>query len=174
MKVIISVCFFLFIVFALQGQNVKLDSTIRKNEIKINVLYFLAPMIELTYERVLSRGASTGVRVGLGSDDYLFEFMPYYRLYYGKKPSSGFFAEISTNAFLTRQYRQVYKSNGNSEVYSTDYINWGLGIALGKKILTKNKKNLFEIYVGIGSNLLPNNNTKPEYAIFGITYGRRF
>jgi hypothetical protein len=82
------------ITMSLYGQD-SLPDNYPKNEIKLNALYTLLGLPEITYERSLNRFSSFGVsifysasrntNVGLG-------VFPFYRWYFGpKKPVCGFF-----------------------------------------------------------------------------------
>ena len=75
------------------------EKTIKKNEIKINLLYFILDFPEITYERLLTDQTVLGVSVAFPiesgasmlGNDLNFIMNPYYRVYFGEKPNTGFF-----------------------------------------------------------------------------------
>ncbi len=165
---------FVFLFFGVRGQKAMSTDTYKKNEIKFNALYLVIPeaIIEFSYERILNEESSVGARVGVGTaeTDYRFEFMPYYRLYFSKNPASGFFAELNANTFVTNDYTYNYTSQ--TRRYENK-LNFGMGIAVGGKFLTRNQKNVFEVHGGIGRNTSKNSSYE-VYPVFGVTFGRRF
>jgi hypothetical protein len=165
------------ITMSLYGQD-SLPDNYPKNEIKLNALYTLLGLPEITYERSLNRFSSFGASIfysasrntnlGLG-------VFPFYRWYFGpKKPVCGFFLE--GNAGIYTQYLTHY--SGNPTMYSLiskEEIQGGLGIGLGGKFEV-HKVWTAEILGGLGRNFLhkDNLNDNEVYPRFGITIGRRF
>lgn len=161
----------------------------KKNEIKINALYGILGVFEGTYERSINEESAFGVSVAfiLDSNDSdintAFAISPYYRLYFGKKPVSGFFVE----GFSLYQKVNVdnstyfYDPNTGSGFFTTKEENinaFALGIGLGGKWYTKSNI-LFELNAGIGRNLsissnIPNSDYNRITGKIGITVGYRF
>lgn len=149
-----------------------------KNEIKLNALYTLFGLPELTYERALNQfssvgasvfyGAARNVNVGLG-------VFPFYRWYFGhKKPVCGFFLE--GNAGIYTQEVTRYYSDPTIYYWTTKKeIQGGLGLGLGGKFEV-HKVWTAEILGGLGRNFLNSNNLNYNeiYPRFGISIGRRF
>jgi hypothetical protein len=160
----------------------------RKNEIKINALYLILGAFEGTYERALNDESAVGASVTFlldGENDIntAFAFSPYYRLYFGKKPVSGFFVEgFAQYAKINyNEYEYFYNPNTGESTYN-EYDNkisaFALGIGLGGKWYTKSNI-LFEINAGIGRNLsISSDNPNTDYSRitgkFAIGIGYRF
>jgi len=149
------------------------------NELKINLLFTVIGMPEISYERILADNMGVGVSVFVGLDnslDYKFGFTPHYRLYFGAKKASGFFIEGNASVLTMRDY---YYNSAASYPYGsygerTTYTNLGLGAAAGAKFLTRNGF-LGEAYLGVGRVFGDgsgyNEETIPRV---GITIGKRF
>jgi hypothetical protein len=149
-------------------------NTFSKNELKVNVAYFLGAIPEFGYEYLINEESGVGIDILFAIDndiDFRFALTPHYRFYFGKKPAAGFFVEgfgmvntIENDYYI--DYIDSYEWNSKNE---TDFA---LGFAVGGKFLTK-KSFVFEIYGGIGRNLF-NNNTEDVVPRFGLTFGKRF
>lgn len=178
-KIITSLMLFL-IVFNVLAQEEKKEP---KNEIKLNVAYLIGGIPEVGYEYLINEESSVGVDVLFSIDndvDFLFALTPYYRFYFGKKRTAGFFVEgfgmlnITENDNMDYFYYvdDVYMNGHNNVENNT---NFALGFAIGGKFLT-NSGFVFEFYGGVGRNLF-NTNTYDDYEFvprFGVTLGRRF
>lgn len=180
------------------NENSKNSKTIvldRKNELKLDVIYLIFhPALNLSYERLLTTESGLGATLVFSSEDEsrisntTFSFTPYFRYYFGKKPSSGFFFEGFT-ALNTFRYQRtnIYTTFGNNGSFNLTYENidekitdLALGIGLGGKWITNNGI-VFELNTGVGRNLLNkyanNNGFDAAYKIFvrgGISIGYRF
>jgi len=152
------------------------------NELKINLLYTVIGMPEITYERLLADNMGIGASVFVGLDnsvDYKFGFIPHYRLYFGAKKASGFFIEGNAAVITFRdnyyyQYNSSYPSTFNSAVAEKNSTTFGLGAAAGAKFLTRNGF-LGEAYLGLGRTFGESSGFDPEaYPRVGITIGKRF
>ena len=145
-----------------------------KNEIKLNAAYLIAGIPEFGYERLINEESSFGVDLLISIDrDTEIEFAttPYYRLYFGKKPNAGFFAEGF--GMLNFSESSKISSNGFDGVYnSSKETDFALGVAIGGKLITV-KGFTFEFYSGIGRNLFNENSTE-VIPRMGLTFGRRF
>jgi len=147
----------------------------KKNELKINLLYGVLGIAEITYERVVGDNQAVGASVVVGFDDdinYNFSFLPYYRMYFGKKPAAGFF--IEGNAGLLNYQDGSYYYNGDAgyfDLTDENKMSFGAGVAVGGKFLNKN--GLFgEVYTGVGR--LFASRYEDVYPRAGITLGKRF
>jgi len=150
-----------------------------KNEIKLNTLFLAGGYAELSYERALGRksaiGASVGTFIGSAGPNYAtdiltydFSALPYYRYYFGKQRTSGFFLESNVNVFLR-------------ESSLNDSSDWGLGIGLGLGAKFNIKKTwIIDVVAGGGSNSSqePCGDSSlcfPDvYPRLGISIGKRF
>jgi len=169
------------------GQNNAKDSIAGGNqELKLNLAMAVAGVPEITYEYFLEDNSSIGLSVGIGLDEpedlsLRFIVTPYYRLFFGKKNNAGFF--IEANAAVA-SYRDVYSyveyfydENGNyqvveSEVFDEKSTNFGMGAAIGFKLLTRNNY-LGELYAGAG-RLFGDSNDIEVYPRVGVSIGKRF
>jgi len=161
----------------------KTDSTAVKkgaagnNEIKINVVYGILGLPELTYERILNDESAIGVSLSVAADDdisWKFGVVPYYRVYFGGKKASGFFIEgnaalITIKDYDFSNYSPNYSYSGRMEM--TKQTTFGLGAAAGGKFLTK-RGFIGEAYFGLGR--LFKNRFEDIYPRLGITIGKRF
>ncbi len=168
----------ILVIFSLLSIGLVSQDTLTKsyprNEIKINVLYLLLGLPELTYERALNQFSSVGVSVFYGAARNLnvgLGVFPFYRWYFGqKKPVCGFFLE------------------GNGGLYTQDVTNYtsfnwttrkeiqgGLGLGLGGKFEV-HKVWTAEILWGLGRNFINSGNMNDNeiYPRIGISIGRRF
>ncbi len=152
------------------------------NELKINLLYTILGIPEISYERLLVDNMGVGASVLIGIDNSTgnsFAFIPYYRIYFGAKKASGFFIEGNTGIITTSEYYDSYYSNGGFyPITSNVIINktyFGLGAAAGAKFLTRNGF-IGEVYLGAGRLLGNKNNYANDqvYPRVGFTLGKRF
>jgi hypothetical protein len=174
MKKLVLPLFLLFFVF------VNSQEKISRNEIKLNALYSVAGIPEISYEYILNDESSLGASILFSIDndnDILFAFTPNYRYYFGKKRAAGFFAETFGMLNITREYIYILyvpypdapAPQTNLNETNTDFA---LGFAIGGKFITK-KEFLLEIYIGVGRNLFNSSNDGGVPRI-GITLGKRF
>lgn len=149
-----------------------------KNELKLNMLYGVLGIAELTYERVLGDNSGIGISVAARFDDdsnYKLILLPYYRMYFGQKQASGFFIEANAGLLSHEDgYEHTFYENG-VEVSRTNYSvsenSFGIGVAAGGKFLNKN--GFFgEAYLGLGRMF--NSELEVIYPRSGITLGKRF
>ncbi len=134
------------------------------NELKINAAYLLAGFAEITYERMLRDDSAIGISAGFALDnniDYRFAAIPYYRLYFGKKRAAGFFVEGNANFFSERNFE------------SDTEFGAGLGLAIGGKFINAIGW-VAELFLGLGRNLVNNDNISEAYPRVGILVGKRF
>lgn len=184
MKNLLTVMCFCIITLS-YSQETKEDS-VKKNEIKGNAISLVVGYPEFTYERILNNESGVGISIGFAADnniDTKFTLSPYYRFYFGKKPAAGFFVEgfAMVNSIDTGDYYYYdYSFDPNyypNYVKGETYTDFALGFGVGSKWITK-KGFLFEIYGGVGRNLL--NSEKNDFyghtivGKGGITVGYRF
>ena len=161
------------------GQN-KAKVDFKKNEVKVNALYFILGALEVNYERLLNEESGVGISVAtlVDTDSSLSSAVvisPYYRFYFGQKPASGFYFEgFSQYSNLKYKTYTFFTNQTQTEQINT----FALGVALGGKWYTK-RGIVFEIGGGIGRNLVANSNfqnSEPSRITgkFSISAGYRF
>lgn len=158
-----------------------------KQEIKFNLAMAVAGIPELTYEYFLEDNSSVGLSLGVGLDqpeDLALRFLatPYYRIFFGKKQNAGFFIEANAAlAYYHDQYSyySYYYDNDSGEYLGTKIVvtdekttNFGLGAAIGFKLLTRNNY-VGEIFAGAG-RLFGDSDGYEIYPRLGISLGKRF
>ncbi len=183
MKKILISCLFLscISVFAQQEEPVEFN----KNEIKLNMLYFILGAVEVSYERNLNEYSSLGTSVLINTNDSEFwdlnyAITPYYRLFFSKKPAQGFFLEGfgMLNSYKEYEYWSYYIPETGEYFYdetTNDATSFALGIAVGGKFILRDKF-VAELSGGIGRNFI-NNSEFNSYTIvprFSISLGYRF
>ena len=145
-----------------------------KNEIKLNAVYLIAGIPEIGYEYFMNEESSLGIDLlfAIDDSDIRFATTPYYRLYFGKKPNTGFFAEGFGMLNISESYELLYFNNLDVVEESVNETDFALGVAIGGKFITT-KGLTFEFYGGIGRNLF-NENSIETVPRFGLTFGKRF
>lgn len=147
-----------------------------KNELKLNGIYLLLGFPELSYERILNEEAALGISVAFAIDDvFEMDFMaiPYYRVYFGKKPAAGFFVEGNAALYVANNYETTYYDDYTYEETSKNVFGAGLGLAVGVKFITK-RRWIFEIFGGAGRNFLSADEVGEVYPRMGLIVGKRF
>lgn len=184
MKKVLIVCF-LFSCFNVYSQQDEEPIDFNKNEIKLNMLYFLLGAVEVSYERNLNEYSSLGTSILINTNDSEFwdlnyAITPYYRLFFGKKPAQGFFFEGfgMLNSYKEYEYWSYYNPENGDYFYDESTSNatsFALGVAVGGKFILR-EKFLTEISGGIGRNFI-DNSAYVDYTIvprFSISVGYRF
>lgn len=146
----------------------------KRNEVKLNVGYLLGGYPEISYERILTHESSVGLSAGVNIEEnvYKISFIPYYRIYFGKKPATGFFME--SNLALFSQAGREYDNNRAFPIQTyTNFLGFGAGIGLGGKLITKNGF-IVELLGGLGRNFVNIDAINYVYPRFGISIGKRF
>lgn len=189
MKKLLLIALFLISVVVANAQTDSLAKAVQErsavlghtgnNEIKLNLLFSILGMPEITYERIIGDNMGAGVAVLFNLEkevDYKFSMTPYYRVYFGNKKASGFFIEGNAS-IMTRRYEIVYdyynSNNGNGDYRKETRASFGLGAAVGGKFLTRNGF-LGEAYFGVGRTLSDRRNIIEAYPRIGFTIGKRF
>lgn len=145
-----------------------------KNELKINAAYLIGGIPEIGYEYLINEESSFGVDLLFSIEDNTdihFAVTPYYRLYFGKKPNAGFFAEGFGMFNLTESENYDYYYD-MSNIDQTNEFDFALGVAVGAKFITS-KGFTFEFFTGIGRNLF-NEHSLEVVPRAGLTFGKRF
>jgi hypothetical protein len=168
----------ILVIFSLLSIGLVSQDTLTKsyprNEIKINVLYLLLGLPELTYERALNQFSSVGVSVFYGAARNVnvgLGVFPFYRWYFGhKKPVCGFFLE-GNGGLYTQDMTNYASFNWTTK----KEIQGGLGLGLGGKFEV-HKVWTAEILGGLGRNFFNSDNLSNNeiYPRFGLSVGRRF
>lgn len=155
------------------------SKNISQNELKFNIpVAIFGAFPEISYERILNSDISVGASVGVGfnEDDYplSWEFMPYFRWFFGgnskslQKYGAGFFIEV--NGALMGVNEDTDSSFGNNTMTDNDSeFGAGLGLAIGWKYLSKNDW-IGEITYGAGRDF----SNDRVYPRIGISVGKRF
>jgi len=142
------------------------------NELRINLVMSIAGLPELTYERFVADNMGIGLSGSISLDNTLTTtsiILPYYRVYFGSAKASGFF--IEGNMALVNQKQNSSYDYYNTSTYLQKSTNFGLGAAIGVKLLTRNGF-LGEVYLGAGR--LFGESIDGSYPRVGICLGKRF
>ncbi|EAR15894.1 hypothetical protein RB2501_03330 [Robiginitalea biformata HTCC2501] len=155
-----------------ESRTVEKTAGIGRNELKVNLVYTLLEVPEVTYERILGPDSGIGVSVDLAVNDdigYRFAIIPHYRFYFGKAYGGGFFLELNS---LIGSIRDEPLIDFGGEEESAQFA-FGLGAATGVKFLTRTAW-VAEIALGFGRYLASEQGMDYGYPRVGITLGRRF
>ncbi|MBA3986742.1 MAG: DUF3575 domain-containing protein [Flavobacteriales bacterium] len=156
-----------------------------KNEIKLNMLYFVLGATEVSYERNISEDSSLGIALLIPTSEEArwninYVLTPYYRLFFGNKPAQGFFLEGFGMLNSTKENTYIYFEDTTEDIYSyreekKNVVDFALGIAIGSKFVLR-EKIVAEVTGGIGRNLLQNNEYQYTSIVprFNIGVGYRF
>lgn len=148
------------------------EEKIKGHELKLNAPYLLGGIPEISYEYLINDESGVGIDLLFAIDnnnDLKFALTPHYRFYFGKKRAAGFFVEGFGMLNTTEYYYDDYYDHYYEESTETDFA---LGLSVGGKFLTK-KGVVFEIYGGVGRNLM-GNGTNEAVPRGGLTVGKRF
>ncbi len=153
------------------------------NEFKLNLLYAVIGMPEISYERILADNMGIGASMFVALDDdseYRFGFTPHFRVYFGQKKANGFFIEGNASVISSREDYFLYSYSSYAGTYPTEgyanrrsSTNFGMGAAVGGKFLTRNGF-LGEAYLGVGRLFGNTSYVSEAYPRIGITLGKRF
>lgn len=162
MKKLLIACL-IFSSFNMYSQQDEEPIEFNKNEIKLNMFYFLLGAVEVSYERNLNEYSSVGLSVLVNTDtdefwDLNYAITPYYRLFFGRKPAQGFFFEGfgMLNSYKEYEYWSYYNPENGDYFYDESTSNvtaFALGVAVGGKF-TLHERFVVELSGGIGRNFL--------------------
>ena len=164
-----------FIHLQAQEESV-LDDYSANHELKVNGLFLVIGVFDVTYEHLLNEESGLGINVFLPydseiKDDINYYISPYYRFYFGNKYAAGFFLEGF--GMLNSVNEQEFFGFDVAPAEET-YTDFALGIGLGGKWVTKGGF-VGELSLGVGRNLFNSNESMEEFvAKLGITLGYRF
>ncbi len=143
----------------------------KKNELKINLPYLIGGIPEIGYEYLINNESGVGIDLLFSIDKDTpidFALTTYYRIYFGEKPTAGFFVE-GFGMLNTAEGEEYYDIFDSISHYETDFA---LGVSVGGKFMT-NKGVIFEICGGVGRNLF-NERASDIIPRMGLTIGKRF
>lgn len=173
-RILLLAAFFALGTSICQAQDSSEEKFKLKHEVKLNLIYPLAEIIELNYDLIINEDFSVGLGLNywFDSDAIIdYQILPYFRFYpLEQKPGAGFFIEANTSILsLTTDYYDVsFHSDPVQEETSTVF---GMGVATGFKFLSKGNF-VTELYGGAG-RVIGEDDTQ-FYPRFGITLGKRF
>ncbi|MBP1664332.1 MAG: hypothetical protein H6Q19_1472 [Bacteroidetes bacterium] len=158
------------------------DSEGLKNEIHFNLLTSVLGLPEINYERIMESNFSVGMSLMASLDPFEKQnlraaFLPFGRLYFSNDYAAGFYIEANGGLIIekSRLYYYDYYSPYSGVTQSTPTVNtnsnFGLGVAIGYKFLTKNNW-VGDIFAGAGRVFGDSN--IDAYPRVGITIGKRF
>ncbi len=156
-----------------QNENTTNQPSENFSEIKLNGLYLILGAFDVTYERTLNSESAIGVSLFLPFDRDVFEDLnfylsPYYRMYFGKGYSSGFF--IEGFGMLNSTERYAYETDDEKDI-----IDFAVGIGVGSKWVTNNNF-IAELHLGFARKLVNSINDYDNEILgkAGVTLGYRF
>ena len=144
------------------------NEPIKRQEVKLNLPYLLAGMLELEYEFHHNSWNSSGVITSFDLDsniEFDFRLLIFHRLYMGKNDNAGVFLEGNFGLIQVTQSRDWV-------LFKEKYSALGIGLALGWKFFIPEPSIVIDIFVGMGR--LFGNDNPGVYPRLGINLGRRF
>lgn len=170
------------ILFAFNSVNAQNGADVnpyqKNNEIKLNLISPLSGAIEAGFERYLSKNSSLGISVFKVYDntrekDMNYYISPYYRYYFGKKYTSGFFVE-GFGMFTSIDGKKIYAADNLTFTEGKDVYDLALGAGLGWKLVTK-KGLVFEANTAYGRLVFNADKTDHNQVLkLGLSIGYRF
>lgn len=187
-KIILFILLFVSIISSAQENEEKKypQDVDKKHELKVNAFNLIAfASLDVSYERLLDANSSFGVALFYNFSDLdndivftkKFSLTPYYRWFFSESTyARGFFVEGF--GMLNTYEDEFYFFNSSPQGYSE--TSFALGISVGGKFVTKSGFST-EIYLGVGRNLIGENNNNNDDFLdnevvgrFGISLGYRF
>lgn len=166
-----------------------------KNEFQLNIFNLLIfSALDVNYERIVDDESSFGVSMMISlngtdrfnnyNDPYYFEgftLSPYYRIYFGRKPNAGFFAE--TFAMYSKGHYDYYSNDASCydclsvggpywSYKIKPFTEFGVGFAVGIKFLTRRNFSI-SAHGGVARNFLTTHGPGVAPKV-GISLGRRW
>ena len=141
------------------------DAYFPKNEIKVNIIYPISGIGEISYERSLSKHSSVGISAYMDFKESKKSFfiLPYYRYYFGET-GKGFYLEGQTIIGKSNDRDMLSPESANGKLL------FGVGGGGGYKFVMKNNW-FFDANITTGSFL---NENKALYFKPGLSFGKRF
>jgi hypothetical protein len=158
--------------FAQEKEEVYPQDINKKHEVKINALTLLAgKWLDVSYERLVDEESSYGISATINTDqdetNLGYALTPFYRRYFSGKYARGFFVEGFGSLYSSKD--SDFFGNGTDEFETA----FAVGISVGGKFVSK-KGFSTELLLGIGRNIIENNNVDGAYGRIGISVGYRF
>lgn len=151
MKKLFTILTVFITLFSLRAQelNSNQQNSERKNDILADPILLIAvPLINVSYERLISKDMGIGVNAMITLNDEVDDFKqfsPYFRFYMGKNYASGFFLEgfVPVTIGTVDTYGSYYDSPTNTYFYSNigskNLTTVGIGFGVGGKWVIKNR-----------------------------------
>jgi hypothetical protein len=149
----------------------------RRNEIKLNLIYGLFEIGELTYERIINNNMGVGFSGAyfFGEDSEIRALaLPYFRFYTADdRQAKGFFIEANSGLVVSEsEVVTVIAPSGIEVAKEETYYSFGFGVAVGGKFVSQS--GLFgEIYGGLGREFKDESSLE-IYPRSGLSLGYRF
>lgn len=147
-----------------------------KNEISTNLLMLgFIGVADISYERLFDNsGIGISASMDIGQIGYNFAFIPYYRVYLGKKKTSGFFIEGNAVFYNAEKMSWGHYLEDGTYIQDGRIIEnqFGFGVAAGGKFLNKSGF-VGDLFGGV-AKLFGGNNADDYFPRIGITLGKRF
>ena len=150
------------------------------HELRLNIANAIGGMPELTYEYFPIDNMGVGASVAIAAESMEFlnnraQFTGFYRVYFGKRKSCGFFIEGNmAYSFQAENFQQSFFDSSTNSIKNitseTRSRNFGFGAAIGVKLLARNRF-VGEIYAGGGR--LFNKSIVGGYPRVGLSLGIR-
>jgi hypothetical protein len=184
----------LFTSFVTFAQETEQEEKVPHSEIKLNAFNLIVfKSLDFSYEYLIDSESSIGISALINLQDkddrdFLnspyynekFAITPYYRRYFSSRYAWGFFLEAFGSYNVQDDNNEDYVYIAEIDTY--DYVlsdetssNVAFGIAVGGKFVT-NKGFLFEIFGGVGRNIITSNNDVASEFVprLGASLGWRF
>lgn len=187
MKLFFSIALILSLTFsnAQENQEVKTKDSISNtnyekiHELRLGALKLLAAsFVDISYEYINTPNTGLGASLYVNLDDVVlnekFGIMPYYRFYFGRNEEfkgRGFFVEGFVYAYQGEN--QAYFNRNNDLIVDENFFDIAPGFALGSKWINSSGF-VFQIKLGVGRNILGNNQEFDAVATGDFYFGYRF
>ena len=155
--------------------GIKKRPEFERHEIKLDVAYLITGTIKVEYEHLFNNWSSAGLvafhslpdpreAIFRINGDHRTQVLGFFRLYFGKEPTTGFFAE------------------GNFGITSGDYYEkytaFGTGLAVGRKWHIPESGIVLDLFVGMGRLFRDSRGRRGYYTTnyprLGFCIGKRF
>ena len=185
MNKIVLTTLLLAIGWQMQAQTSE-TTLLKRHELKVDVASLLNTTLKVEYEYLLNNWSSVGAvalyHFDSSNDDLDLDFgfdtqvLGTYRLFFGKKPVSGFFLEANCGitSGLSYFYDEDYYANGyyyEGNFHEKREFLFGVGIALGWKFHIPQPNIVLDLFIGGGRFF---GDAIGAYPRTGICIGKRF